>query len=76
MGGGSGADVLQEAMLPVADHKTCREKNERCGNGLQRTYVVCWSPGQWSLSGKKNVYLFCIQTNKFPKMRKIFVKAS
>ena len=71
MGGGSGADVLQEAMLPVVDHKTCREKNERCGKDLQRTYVVCWS-----LSGEKNVYLFCIQINKFLKMRKMVAKAS
>ena len=26
IGGGTGAEVLQEAMLPVAYHKTCREK--------------------------------------------------
>lgn len=26
MGGGNSANVLQQAMLPVAAHKTCREK--------------------------------------------------
>ena len=26
IGGGNAADKLQQAMLPVADHKTCREK--------------------------------------------------
>ena len=26
MGGGHAADVLQQAVLPVADHKTCRDK--------------------------------------------------
>lgn len=29
MGGGNASEVLQQAMLPVADHKTCSNRNKQ-----------------------------------------------
>lgn len=68
------ADVLQEAMLPVADLKTCRKKmvNKIENKSLQKNYVVCWSPGQRRLSGEISIsYL----TNNFLEIRKTPVKS-
>lgn len=28
MGGGDASDVLQQAMLPIVDHRTCQDKNK------------------------------------------------
>ena len=39
IGGGPGADVLQEAMLPVVNTKTCREKMK--GFFVSKKHMLC-----------------------------------
>ena len=46
IGGGSGADVLQQAMLPVADHETCKEKMEHIRKVLEGPMLCAGGQGK------------------------------
>ena len=40
IGGGPGADILQQAMIPVANHTTCREKMKEFTE-VSKRHMLC-----------------------------------
>ena len=69
IGGGTGAEVLQEAMLPVAYHKTCREKMKVVRKVHKGTMLCAGGQGKGGCQVKKCRYHLYL-TNKFVKIRK------
>lgn len=71
IGGGPGADILQQAMLPVEDHQTCREQMKELLNvKVSKRHMLCAEgQGKGGCQVKKlrfNSYL----TIKFLEIRK------
>ena len=60
IGGGNAADVLQEALLPVADHKTCRQKMKSVSKVYKGPMLCAGAEGKGGCQVKENVYLFYI----------------
>ena len=58
IGGGTGAEVLQEAMLPVAYHKTCREKMKVVRKVHKGTMLCAGGQGKGGCQVKKCRYHF------------------
>ena len=46
IGGGNAADVLQQALLPVADHKTCRKKMKVLGKVYKAPMLCAGAQGK------------------------------
>lgn len=58
IGGGNAADVLQEALLPVAAHKTCRDKMSGVSKVYKGAMLCAGAEGKGGCQVKENVYLF------------------
>ena len=58
MGGGNLADVLQQAVLPVTDHKTCREKMLNKEIKVYKKAMLC--AGAQGKGGCQVKFIFCI----------------
>ena len=75
VGGGNAADVLQQAMLPVADHKTCRDKMKDI-RAVHKGPMLC-AGGQGKGGCQVKKYLFnSYLTIKFLKVRKQLLQNS
>jgi len=56
IGGGAAADVLQEALLPVADHKTCEENMDNVAEVYKEEMLCAGSQGKGGCQVKTIVY--------------------
>ena len=57
IGGGAAADVLQQALLPVAKHKTCKEKLKNVAEVYKKQILCAGAQGKGGCQVKTIVYL-------------------
>ena len=55
MGGGSAADTLQQAMLPVAEHSACSRVNGRLLPVEEKSMVCAGGQGKGGCQVKKKI---------------------
>jgi len=65
IGGGSGAEVLQQAVLPVADHKTCREKMKVVRKVHKGPMLCAGGQGKGGCQGDSGGPLVCEENGKW-----------
>ena len=56
IGGGSAAEVLQEALLPVADDETCRKKMKPVGKVYKKVMLCAGAQGKGGCQVKKGSF--------------------
>jgi len=70
IGGGSGAEVLQQAVLPVANYSTCREKMKVVRKVHRGPMLCAGGRGKGGCQVKKKYRFTSNLTNKFRKLEK------
>lgn len=65
IGGGSAAEVLQEALLPVANDTTCREKMAVVGTVYRKLMLCAGAQGKGGCQGDSGGPLVCEENGKW-----------
>ena len=65
VGGGSAADILQQAMLPVASHRQCSRVNSRLGPIDERSMICAGGEGKGGCQGDSGGPFVCNEGGKY-----------
>jgi len=65
VGGGNASDVLQQAMLPIADHLTCRIRNKNLTRVFEKQMLCAGGEGKGGCHGDSGGPLVCAENGQW-----------
>lgn len=65
VGGGDASDVLQQAMLPIVDHRTCQDKNKDVLRVFKKQMLCAGGKGKGGCHGDSGGPLVCSENDQW-----------